>query len=88
MKVREFRESLGLTQAEAAAKIGISAPALCCAERGTRHADPETVVKIMRFSIDRKTKKPRVDANDILQTWCEAQGIAFPGAATSATVGC
>lgn len=81
MDLREFRESLELAQDVAAKKAKLSAPAFCSAELGNRWPSPETVLKIMRWSIDPKTGEARVTADDLLRTWCKKNGEKYPGAA-------
>lgn len=79
MKLSDFRKTLDLSQEAFGAKIGLPASTICNAERGPRFVQPETILKIMQYSLDPKTGKPRVDANDIFRAWCEANGHQYPG---------
>lgn len=84
MDLKEFRESLGLSQGDAAKKAKISPAAFCSAELGTRFPNPDTILKIMGFSFDKKTWVVNVTAHDLLATWAAKHGKKVPGAPTSA----
>lgn len=45
-RLRGAREASGLTQAQAAAELGVSRPLLIAIEKGTREATPEEIVKL------------------------------------------
>ncbi len=45
-RLRAARESSGLTQAQAAAELGVSRPLLIAIEKGTREASPEELVRL------------------------------------------
>lgn len=78
MNLRKFRMALGLKQFELAERLGMSQGVVCSIERGTRFPEPATILRIMRFSVDKKTGRPRVTANDILGAWCENHGEVYP----------
>jgi len=46
MRLRAARESSGLTQAQAAAELGVSRPLLIAIEKGTREVSPEELVRL------------------------------------------
>jgi predicted transcriptional regulator len=78
MNLRKFREALGLKQFELAEQLGMSAGVVCSIEKGTRFPEPATILKIMQFSAKQNNGRPRVTANDILQTWCKNHGEVYP----------
>jgi Zn-dependent peptidase ImmA (M78 family)/DNA-binding XRE family transcriptional regulator len=45
-RLRAAREAKGLTQAQAAAELGVSRPLLIAMEKGTREASPEEIVRL------------------------------------------
>src|SRR5260370_6930036 len=46
LRLRAARESSGLTQAQAAAELGVSRPLLISIEKGTREVKPEELVSL------------------------------------------
>ncbi len=49
LRLRAARESSGLTQAQAAAELGVSRPLLIAIEKGTREPSPAELVKLARI---------------------------------------
>src|SRR6266568_2590641 len=49
LRLRAARESSGLTQAQAAAELGVSRPLLIAIEKGTREVGPDELVRLAQI---------------------------------------
>ena len=92
-KIRELRNGSGMTQAELAAKLGISASSVGMYEQGRREPDSETILKlcsIFGISTDyllgnTKTEKKSVgrEISDVFDEFTQIltsqQGLMFDG---------
>jgi len=49
IRIKELRESKGLSQAGLAKELGLSPNTICQYERGTREPDIQTIIKICKY---------------------------------------
>lgn len=63
MNLKQWREKLGITMADAEAKLGVSQPTISRIERGIQYPGPQTIAKLFDKS------GGTINANDLHKAW-------------------
>jgi len=83
MKLKTWRVDHDMTQAQMAAKLGLSASRLSRIESGEAWPNPVELVKIRKLTTESVGEPPAVDIEDLIEAW----RAAHPAAVESLAMG-